>query len=198
MTQREPYELRRRMDRELRRRAYELLKIVAAGLKPVPFNDRDEAVPADVDATIYQPTVTLKGPLWVERTARIDSFCKLEPGEGMVISERVHVASFCHLGIGGGIVIMEPGSCAASGSRIVSGSNVPGRGRGCSAVDPKAVFSKSFVHIKRDAALFSGCTILPGVTVGENSVVAAGAVVTKDVPAFEVWAGVPARKVADV
>lgn len=34
--------------------------------------------------------------------------------------------------------------------------------------------------------------ILPGVTVGENSVVAAGAVVTKDIPAGEVWGGVPA------
>lgn len=37
--------------------------------------------------------------------------------------------------------------------------------------------------------------ILPGITVGECSVVAAGAVVTKDVPAFSVVAGVPARVV---
>ena len=38
-------------------------------------------------------------------------------------------------------------------------------------------------------------TILPGVTIGDNSVVAAGAVVTKDVPANCVAAGVPARVV---
>ena len=36
-------------------------------------------------------------------------------------------------------------------------------------------------------------TILPGVTVGENSIVAAGAVVTKDVPEFGVVGGVPAK-----
>lgn len=36
-------------------------------------------------------------------------------------------------------------------------------------------------------------TICPGVTIGENSVIAAGAVVTKDIPANVVAGGVPAR-----
>lgn len=49
------------------------------------------------------------------------------------------------------------------------------------------------VVIKRNAWIGAGATILPGVTVGENSVVAAGAVVTADVPANTVVAGVPAR-----
>lgn len=40
----------------------------------------------------------------------------------------------------------------------------------------------------------SNATILPGVTIGDNSVVAAGAVVTKDVPANTVVAGVPAKE----
>jgi acetyltransferase-like isoleucine patch superfamily enzyme len=40
-------------------------------------------------------------------------------------------------------------------------------------------------------------TILPGVTVGEGAVVAAGAVVTKDVPAYAIAAGVPARVVGE-
>lgn len=49
------------------------------------------------------------------------------------------------------------------------------------------------IHIKKNAWIGAGATILPGVTVGENSVVAAGAVVTKDVPDNTVVAGVPAR-----
>lgn len=49
------------------------------------------------------------------------------------------------------------------------------------------------VVIKRNAWIGAGATILPGVTVGENSVVAAGAVVSKDVPANTVAGGIPAK-----
>lgn len=54
------------------------------------------------------------------------------------------------------------------------------------------------VVIKRNAWIGAGATILPGVTVGENSVVAAGAVVTKDVPANTVLAGVPAKMIKQI
>lgn len=49
------------------------------------------------------------------------------------------------------------------------------------------------VHIRRNAWIGAGATILPGVTIGENAVVAAGAVVARDVPANCVVAGVPAK-----
>jgi len=41
----------------------------------------------------------------------------------------------------------------------------------------------------------SGAIILPGVKIGEGSVIAAGAVVTKNVPPYELWGGVPANKI---
>jgi len=44
----------------------------------------------------------------------------------------------------------------------------------------------------------SNATILPGVTIGDNSVVAAGAVVTKDVPKNSVVAGVPAKVIKEI
>ncbi len=50
-------------------------------------------------------------------------------------------------------------------------------------------------YIKKGASIGSSSTILCGITVGENAIVGAGAVVTKDVPANTVVAGVPAKVV---
>ncbi|HJP63645.1 MAG TPA: DapH/DapD/GlmU-related protein [Mucilaginibacter sp.] len=49
------------------------------------------------------------------------------------------------------------------------------------------------ILIKRNAWIGAAATILPGVTIGENAVVAAGAVVNKDVAANTVVGGVPAK-----
>ncbi len=129
---------------------------------------------------------------------RIDGNVKLEGGLGIYFGRFVHIASFCHINIGGGITIFEEGSAAASGAKTISGSNVYGPGRSCSAIAPDAVSKRSFVHIKKNAILFANATVLPGVTVGENSVLAVGAVATKDIPPFQLWAGVPARFVKEI
>ena len=54
------------------------------------------------------------------------------------------------------------------------------------------------VKIGNNVWIGSHATILSGVTVGDNAVIAAGAVVTKDVPANTVVAGVPARVIKTV
>ena len=54
------------------------------------------------------------------------------------------------------------------------------------------------IKLGRNVWVGSHATILPGVTVGDNAVVAAGAVVTKDVPANAVVAGVPAKIVRTI
>jgi len=54
------------------------------------------------------------------------------------------------------------------------------------------------IVIKRNAWIGAGATILPGVTVGENSVVAAGAVVSKDVPDNIIVGGVPAKVIKSI
>lgn len=51
------------------------------------------------------------------------------------------------------------------------------------------------VVIKKGARISINVTILPGVTIGENAVIGAGAVVTKDIPANCLAVGVPAKPV---
>ena len=66
-------------------------------------------------------------------------------------------------------------------------------------VSPRAFVSRKDEYantiVKRGASLGANCTVVCGVTIGEYAFVAAGAVVTKDVPAYGLVAGVPARSI---
>jgi UDP-2-acetamido-3-amino-2,3-dideoxy-glucuronate N-acetyltransferase len=53
-------------------------------------------------------------------------------------------------------------------------------------------------RVKRRAAIGSNATIMGGITIGEDALVGAGAVVTRDVADYSIVAGVPARVVGDV
>ncbi|MES2371130.1 MAG: DapH/DapD/GlmU-related protein [Bacteroidota bacterium] len=54
------------------------------------------------------------------------------------------------------------------------------------------------IQIKKNAWIGAGAIILPGVTIGENAVVAAGAVVSTDVPANTVVGGIPAKHIKNI
>jgi acetyltransferase-like isoleucine patch superfamily enzyme len=53
-------------------------------------------------------------------------------------------------------------------------------------------------RVKRGASIGSSATLLSGITVGENAIVGAGSVVTKDVPANTIVAGNPARILREI
>lgn len=53
------------------------------------------------------------------------------------------------------------------------------------------------VTISDDVWIGTGCIILMGVQIGKGAVVAAGAVVTKNIPENEIWGGIPAKKIGE-
>ncbi|MDP2385388.1 MAG: DapH/DapD/GlmU-related protein [Bacteroidota bacterium] len=63
--------------------------------------------------------------------------------------------------------------------------------------DRKTLICKPIL-IKQNAWIGAGATILPGVTIGENSVVAAGALVNADVPPNTVVGGIPAQHIKNI
>ena len=68
---------------------------------------------------------------------------------------------------------------------------------------PRAEFPKGSENykktvVKHGASIGANATIVCGHTIGEYAMIAAGAVVTKDVPAYTLVAGIPAKAVAEV
>ena len=57
----------------------------------------------------------------------------------------------------------------------------------------EADWSVTKTFVKRRASIGSNATILAGITIGENAIVGAGAVVTHDVPDYATVVGVPAK-----
>lgn len=60
-------------------------------------------------------------------------------------------------------------------------------------------YGNSFGPVEIGDYVFIGprAIILPNIKIGKGAVIAAGAIVTKDVPEFEIWGGVPAKKISD-
>ena len=61
-----------------------------------------------------------------------------------------------------------------------------------------AAITAAPIHIEEGCWLGANVTVLPGVTIGRGSIVAAGAIVTKDLPSNVLAAGIPARKLKDL
>lgn len=60
-------------------------------------------------------------------------------------------------------------------------------------------YGNSFGPVEIGDYVFIGprAIILPNIKIGKGAIVAAGAVVTKDIPDFEIWGGIPAKKIND-
>lgn len=105
------------------------------------------------------------------------------------------------VGIGAGVFIEESRPYLVSiedGVNIGPMAVIVAHDSSYHCVDPSIPILFGRVTIRRGAFVGARATILPGVTVGEGAIVAAGAVVTKDVEPRTIVAGVPAKPVGSV
>lgn len=106
-------------------------------------------------------------------------------GKNIAIGRNVFINSGCHFQDQGGIAI---GDGALIGHNVVLATVNH-------ALEPEKRRRNRYapIRIGENVWIGSNATILPGVTLGDWALVAAGAVVTKDVPPMTVVGGVPAR-----
>lgn len=152
---------------------------------------------ADVspDAKIY-PSV--RGTrIAIGADTRIAAFAVLRSvgGTGDIeIGERCYVNEFCVLYSGSGIrlgddVLLGPGTMI-----VPANHRIPPRSE---RIREAGFESRGGVLIGSDVWIGAGCTILDGSRIGDGAVVAAGSVVTGEIPAYEIWRGIPARRVRE-
>jgi len=111
-------------------------------------------------------------------------------GQGITIGEHVFINHACSMLDMGGITLEDH---VLIGPRV----NLVTENHPLAPADRRGLLCQAIL-IKKNAWIGAGATILPGVTIGENSVVAAGAVVTKDVPDNVVVGGVPSKIIKSI
>jgi len=124
----------------------------------------------------------------VSAGARIGAGCSL--GQGVFVANEVHIGNNVKIQNNVSVydaVTLEDDVFCGPGMVFTNVHNPR------SAVPRKSEYRRTLVQ--RGATLGANCTIVCGTTIGEYAFVGAGAVVSRDVPAFALVVGVPARRI---
>ena len=133
----------------------------------------------------HADSVSLGRNIYIGHNSILKGYFKNE----MVIGDNTWVGQCCFFHSAGGLFIGEGVGIAPYVKIITSQHCLDDPSR--PVLDSDLIFEE--VNIGSGADVGVGVIILPGVTIGDGAVIGAGSVVTKDVPAFAVAAGSPAK-----
>lgn len=129
---------------------------------------------------------------------------KLFPNKGENVDIRTPIAgvNLQKVKVGNNVVIMNGSLMMASGGITIEDDTMIAANVKLISnnhdLECRSIITCKPIHIKRNCWIGAGATILRGITIGENSVVGAGSVVTKDVPDNVIVAGNPARVIKKI
>lgn len=110
------------------------------------------------------------------------------------VSDGTWIGQYNNIRMGGGDVVIGTGCLISQFCTLAASGHGIDRDRPIQSQSPPT--DRRGINIGNDVWLGAGVTITPGVSIGSGAVVGAGSVVTKSIPDFEVWAGVPANKIS--
>lgn len=131
-------------------------------------------------------------PAQIGKGSLIWDHVQIDSAKKLTIGKNTSINRGCILHAGGGI---EIGNNVLLGPRVVIYSQNH-QYHNSSMLISKQGYSKKPVKIEDDVWIAACAIILPGVTLGKGCVVAAGAIVTKDISPYEVVAGNPAKSIS--
>ena len=110
-------------------------------------------------------------------------------GEGIKIGDHVGISPNAFISVRGNLTIgsntiIGPGVCIIAENHVFNNPGIPIRLQG---------ETRKGIYIGEDCWIGAKATVLDGVSIGDRAIIAAGAVVNKDVPPFAIAGGVPAK-----
>jgi UDP-2-acetamido-3-amino-2,3-dideoxy-glucuronate N-acetyltransferase len=154
----------------------------------MPISDDTKLSP---DVIIHHPNLVNLYGCTVQSGTRIGAFVEIQ--RSAVVGERCKISS--HTFICEGVTI-EDEVFVGHGVMFIN-DMLPRATNDDGQPQSSADWTCLETRVKRRASIGSNATIMP-ITIGEGALVAAGAVVTRDVPDFAIVAGVPAQVIGDV
>ncbi len=152
--------------------------------KTIIIGDNVEINALSIEGITLGNNVTILRNTVIECTGNIKNM-----GEGLVIGNNVGIAQNCFIQVRGRVII---------GSDVMFGPNVSifSENHGFTDLDIPMISqstTRGTVIIENDVWLGTRSIILAGVRIGKGSIIAAGALVNRDIPPYSIVAGVPAK-----